>query len=159
MSASWSAYSFKRALAVAVAARSGISGLEPVPQIVTFLPDPKWMADAIIVGYGLTDDKEKVSLGGQTHDETVNIVCQIRVARDGGGEAVAQEAEDRANAILAEIDTELRENPIAVVGARIINPGIVARESLLFPTQSQDGVAVMRCVVEFTIRYRAKTTP
>jgi hypothetical protein len=129
-----------------------------VPQIVTFLPDPKWMADAIILGFGLTDDKEKVSLGGHTHDETVDVVCQIRVARDGGGETVAQEAEDRAQLILAEIDAELREDPIAVSGAQIINPGIVFRESLLFPAQSQDGVAVMRCVIEFTIRYRAKTT-
>jgi len=159
MSVEWTAYPFKRALRSAVAARAGITGLtNPTVQTFTYLPGP-WepLVDAIVFGFNIEDTKELITVGGQTHDEFVDIRSQVRTVRPGGGQTQAEAAEDRARAILAEIDDELRTNNITVAGAQIINPHIAQRESGLFSIRMGE-VAAKTCVVEFVVRYRAKTS-
>ena len=161
MSVNWTAYPFKRALATAVKARAGIIAFtDPTVKVITYFPNPdEPMADSIILGYDLRDTAEKVTLGGQTHEEEVDVVSQVRVIRPGGGQSVADQVEDRAKLILAEIDSEIRTGTITVVGAQIINPGITIRESVLSSWQSADGMAAKLCVIDFNIRYKAKTAP
>ena len=160
MSVVWTAHPFKRALASAVAARAAIIALTPTVKVITYFPGAdEPFADTIIVGYDLRDTVEKVTLGGQTHEEDVDVLCEIRVIRPGGGQTVATAVEDRAALILAEVDKEIRTGSLAVAGAQLINPGITARESILSSWQGQDGVMAKLCLIDFTVRYRAKTAP
>jgi len=128
--------------------------------VITYFPSAdEPFADTIILGYDLTDTVEKVTLGGLTHEEEVDVLSQIRVIRPGGGQSVATEVEDRAATILAEIDAEIRGGTVSITGAQIINPGITSRESILTSWQSADGMAAKVCVIDFTVRYKAKTAP
>lgn len=157
MSTNWTAYDFKRDLADAVATRAGITGLTPTVRVLTYFPSPdEPLTDAVIVGHTLSDTKEKVTVGGHRHDETVQVECQVRIARPGAGQDVASSAEDRAETILAEIDDEVRTNAPSV-GNQTLTANLSDRTSSLFSWDTGD-VPLKVCIVEFTVTYKARTS-
>lgn len=167
MSTAWTAYPFKRALATAVAARSGITSLTPALVIRTDFPSlDEPITDSIVIGYRLEDQVERPTLtsdaAGPPLDEEVEVFCQVRTARPGAGETVAQLAEDRARVIIAEIDDELRGMSLSAlsstVGGQVFWARIRERSSILLDRRSGD-TPMKVCLVQFRIRYRARTAP
>jgi hypothetical protein len=154
MTAEWTAFEFKRTLRAQVAARTGITGLTPTPRVVSYFPSTdESMTDLIIIGYTAVDseDNERAHAGGQRFDEQVDIVSQIRVVRSGAGQDTADTAETRAEALLAQVDEEVRTN-LPTVGDQAWAGKIIEREGSLFALQSE-----LVCVLEFVIQYRART--
>lgn len=159
MSTNWTAFPFKRALATQVAARAGITGLEPDVRVLTYFPsEDEPLTDSIIIGHTSTDaGSDRAHVGGPRHDETVDVECQIRVVRPGAGDTPAQEAEDRAEALLAELDSEVRSN-LPDVGDQSWAGKLANRESSLFGYLAGDGNPVMVCLIDFTVQYKARTS-
>lgn len=159
MSTNWTAFPFKRALATAVAGRAGITALDPAPRILTYFPsEDEPVTDSIIIGHTSTDaGSDRAHVGGPRYDETVDVECQIRVVRPGAGETPAQEAEDRAEALLAELDAEVRAN-LPDVGDQSWGGRLANRESSLFAYLAGDGSPVMVCLIDFTVQYKARTS-
>lgn len=160
MAANWTAFDFKRALATAVAARAAVVAFDPAVRVVTYFPSPEDQSgDLVILGYSSFDseDHQRAHAGGPRFDETVDVISQIRVLRLGAGQTVADAAEDRAEAILAEIDDEVRDN-LPTVGNQSWAGKILDRESSLFAWNTSEGVGSIVCLIEFVVQYKARTS-
>lgn len=149
----WTAFAFKRALATKIEAAL------PDERVVTYFvnPDEEGLNDVIMVGHSLTDTKAQEKLGGNRHREDVTVECQLRSIEYGAGETTAQAAEDRAVALLAEID-EIVRTDAPQVGDQTLSATLASRDAGLFAVVSQEGAAARVCLIDFTIQYRADTS-
>lgn len=68
-------------------------------------------AEAIVLVGVSAADQAYAALGSRPKDDMYDILGGIWVARPGAGEAVLKAARDRALALLAEVEADLREAP------------------------------------------------
>jgi hypothetical protein len=153
----WSAPDFLDQLKILLDARTGLTGLTPTVKVFTYWPAlEESVTDAIILASAEdTDEQTVMNPASKPRDEDVTVDGLIWVSRAGAGETIAQAARDRAQLILNEVDEQLRTIPPAVVLSR--QAGIVSHRLDQRPSDSA-GAAVRVCVLDFTIRYRARTT-
>lgn len=161
MSADWTAFDMAEALRAAVVARIAAldPALEPTPRVITYLPNPdEQLPDAIIIGYLSSDseDNQRAHVGGNRFNEEVGLTSRIQVTRPGAGQDVADTARARAQALLAEIDDEVRDN-LPPVGDQSWGGIVVDRDAALIAT-NRDGTPAQLAVIDFTIRYVARTS-
>lgn len=159
MATDWTAFDMAEALRAAVAARAGITGLSPTVKVITYLPSPdEQMADAIIIGYLSedADDTMRAHVGGDQFEEVVDLVSRIQVTRPGAGQTVADTARDRAQALLSEVEAEVRYN-LPTVGDQSRNGKIIERDAAVLAT-NREGAGALVCALDFTIRYTARTS-
>lgn len=155
--ADWTAFDMAEALRAAVAAR--VASYDPVPRVLTYLPSPdEQMADAIIIGYLASDseDNRRAAVGGSGFKEEVGLDSRIQVTRPGAGQADADKARARAQALLAEIDDEVRDN-LPDVGEQSWAGIVIDRDAILIAT-NREGTGALLCAIDFTIRYVARTS-
>lgn len=157
MSNTWTAYAFKNALITQVIAAMAV--YDPVPVVVSYFPSPdEDNGDSIAVGWQMTDDTEAIALGEQQrYDEDVVVSCRVNVTRPGAGETVAQAAETRAALLMGEVDTQVRTAPPSV-GDQTFRARLTNRNSVSMAWFVGEGVAARRCVIEFDVVYRARTS-
>jgi hypothetical protein len=148
-----------KALRIAVAARTGITTLVPEVRVVSYLPSPdEQMPDAIVIGYmsADADENQRAHAGGPRFDEEVNLISRVQVTRPGAGQDVADAVRLRAQALLAEVDDEVRDN-LPTVGDQSWAGKVTERESVVIATV-RENVGAMLCAVDFTIQYKARTS-
>lgn len=145
-------------LQAAVAARPGITGLTPLPQVRVSIPaaDEPW-ADLIVLGVDASDTKEPVAIGTDRHDEEVSVTCYTQAIRYGSGETEAKAARDRANLLLSEVDDEIRTNP-PTVGDQQLRMKVTERDYKALPWEDSNGATLRLAQISFTIDYRARTS-
>ena len=155
MSVNWTAFDFKDALA----AQIDLSGLmDPTPRIVTYWPSPDEIdTDLLIVGWEASDDNEQITLaaGQSKYQEAVVLGCAALVVRVNGDGAVGL-ARDRAEELLARVDTQVRNNKPSV-GIQTISAAVTNRRSVEAPDSAGENVPTRVCVIEFDVTYRART--
>jgi hypothetical protein len=157
MSANWTAYSMATALATAVTTR--VASFDPEVRLVTYLPSPEeQFPDAIVIGYESFDSEEnqRAHAGGGRFDEEVNLHSRIQVTRPGAGQAVADEARTRAEALLVEVDEEVRDN-LPTVGDQTWAGKVIDRDSVTMAT-NRENIGAVLCVIDFNIQYKARTS-
>lgn len=161
MTANWTAFPYKRALATKVAALEDVTSLTPKPRVLTYFPSPdEPLTDSIIIGHTSSDGgTRRAHAGGPRFDEQVDVECQIRVVRPGAGQEAADQAEDRAEALLALLDAVIRNKDTAPkVGDQSWAGKLANRSSDLFAYLAGEGSPVMVCLIDFTIQYNARTS-
>ncbi len=155
--ADWTAPDFLDVLETALNARPGITSLSPKVRVLTYYPSvDEPLSDAIIIGYEASDANEPAALGQGRYLETVDVLCEIRVVRPGAGSTVVKTARDRAKNLIGEIDNELRTT-LPNVGDQTTAAHITSRDMGQYAYQA--GAAAVRvCLIEFVIRYKARTS-
>jgi hypothetical protein len=156
----WTAFDAKDSLVIKVnaAIAAAMPAYNPVPKVVSYFPSPdEDNGDSMAIGWNMTDDTERIVLGEQQRQEEFVIVsCRVNVTRPGAGETIAQQAEGRAAELMAEVDQVVRTDPPSVGdqswGYRITNRNSVSMAWFL------DTTAARRCVIEFDVVYRARTS-
>lgn len=164
MAVEWTAFDFKNSLVtkVNVAIAAAIPAYAPDPRVVSYFPSPdEDNGDSVAIGWNMTDDTEYVALGEQQpQDEEVVVSCRVNVTRPGAGETVAQAAEARAAELMGEVDNVIRTDPPSVgvqtFRSRLTNRNSVSMAWLIGPIG--ESVPARRCVIEFDVVYRARTT-
>ncbi len=132
------------ALAGRLRNRAGLAGVA-----VATAPDAAGTPAEVIEFLDTAQDQEFAALGGRRREERYEVRGAIFVARLGAGEATATEARERAYALLAEIENELRADP-TVGGA--IQTAEVARVNLQQGASPDGRLAAL----EFWLRVRAR---
>jgi hypothetical protein len=158
MSTTWTAFDFKNSLVTKV--NAAIAGsYDPVPKVVGYFPSPdEDNGDSVAIGWQMTDDTEYVALGEQQRqDEEVTVSCRVNVTRPGAGSDTAQAAEDRAAELMGEVDNVIRTDPPSV-GDQTFRSRVTNRNSVSMAWFVGEGVPARRCVIEFDIEYRARTS-
>lgn len=155
---SFTAPAFIDDLKTKLEARTGITDLTPAVTVYAYWPSPdESTTDAVILGFQALDNNEQATMrSNRSHEETVDLQCRITILRPSAGEAPAKAARDRAETILNEIDTQLREDH-PDVGDFTHQVKIANRDMRQFPDQA-GSTSVRVCVVDFTIQYAARTT-
>lgn len=103
------AHTIMNALADALAARAGLDSV----QVATAPLGKDTAREAIVLADGRAS-QEWGSIGAKSRDEELTIAGLVWVTRPGAGETVIRETRARAFALLAEIETHLREDPTAL---------------------------------------------
>lgn len=156
MSAAWTFDAFVDGVATAVAARPGITAMTPRVHVLTYWPTADApISDALVLGYAGSDDNEPASLGNGGFKEFVTVECLIRINRPGAGDTPANQARERAMAILDEVSGLLRSTSVPQVGVQTVTARISDRRIDQFPTIG--GTPARICEVQFNIRYEART--
>lgn len=152
----WTANAFITGLKTSLAARAGILAFIPVVRIVNYDPSiDEPMTDVIVVGHTVSDVNEPAALGQNRYQETVDVECDIWIARPGAGDTPANDARVRAMDLLGEVDNQLRTAP-PDVGDDTISARIATRAMLQRAHHSGE-TPVRLCLISFTIRYEART--
>lgn len=154
---SWSAPDFLDQLKTLLDARASLTSLTPEPKVLTYWPSASEpLTDSIILPTA-SDDTERVVMNPTSNpsDEIVAVDGVVWVFRPGAGEEAAKAARDRAQVLLNELADQLRTTPPAVVHSG--RAWIADRDMDQRPSDSE-GAPGRACVLEFTIRYRARTT-
>lgn len=100
-------FAFIETLTAQLLARTGLAGVD----IRSYTFDLDTANEMDILYFIDTDmDEEAASTGNLRHQETYTVTGEIASARPGAGEDEAQACRDRAQAILAELEDELRIN-------------------------------------------------
>jgi hypothetical protein len=161
MAAKWTAFDFKNSLVTKTVAAIAIASpaYDPVPKVVSYFPSPdEDNGDSVAIGWNMTDDTERVALGvEQPQDEEVIVSCRVNVTRPGAGETVARAAEDRAAELMSEVDNVIRTDPPSV-GVQTFRSRLTNRNSVSMAWFVGEGVPARRCVIEFDVAYRARTS-
>jgi len=154
----WTAPDFVNQLVVALRARSAVVALaDPPVRVLDYWPSPdEVITDAVIIGHEVSDTSESAALGNRRRTESVDVDGEVRVVRPGGGPVIAKAARDRAAVLLGELDDQLRDD-WPDVGDQTEMAELASRRMLQFPSTADSGTPVRVCVVEFTVRYRART--
>ena len=157
--ASWTAPAFLDALKSKLDASADLSALtSPTVDVLTHWPGIDLSAtDQLILGATVDDEQVPAAVGRNRHDQQVDVSCEVRVMRPGGGETVSKAARDRAAAIVGIVDAQLRTDPPDVAD-QTIEARITSRRMSQFPT-TVGTVQARACVIEFTIGYTARTSP
>lgn len=102
--------------------------------------------------YGVFENQEWKSLGGQRRQENYPLQGDIVIVRRGAGEDKAKEARNRAYAILLELETVLRQDPTLAIGPR--TDVQLGTANLIQGWQDNGRIAT----IEFTIDVKAELT-
>jgi len=157
----WTAFDFKNSLVTKTIAAiaAAMPAYDPVPKVVSYFPSPdEDNGDSVAIGWNMTDDTERIALGEQQRqDEFVIVSCRVNVTRPGAGETIAQAAETRAALLMGEVDNVIRTDPPSV-GDQTFRSKLTNRNSVSMAWFVGEGVPARRCVIEFDIEYRARTS-
>ncbi|GEM_PF-4412629 len=157
--ADWTAAAFLDGLKAKLDGNSALAALtSPTVDVLTYWPGLEFAAtDQIILGSTVTDSQEPAAVGRNRYDQQVDVVCEVRVVRPGGGAAQAKAARDRAVAIVGIVDAQLRTDPPDVTD-QTVQAQIAGREMAQFPT-AVGTTQARACVISFTVSYTARTSP
>jgi hypothetical protein len=101
--ATWKGNKFLDALVQRLEARPGLSGIE-----VNRAPMGTDAAKESITFFGVEGNQEHAALGDGAKRDAFNVEAAIFIVKAGSGNAVAKEAADRAEALMAEVEDEVR---------------------------------------------------
>lgn len=147
----WTAALYLKALRDNLKARPGLSG-------VLVYGAPIGANDRINEAIAFIDIdtvEASAALGNRSREEDYTIEGVIEVNQPGAGDDIADAARDRAVAILAEIEAEVRERPDAGVnppGQQIIRHSGITRKNLRQRTRDEYRVAIIEVDITITTR-------
>lgn len=143
---SWTMAVFMTALRDLLRDRAGLSGV-----LVCSAPiDQNTLAGEMeaMTFVDVTANEEPAALGKNRTEEVYTVEGIIQVLKDGADEATAVAARDRAAALLAEVEAQIRATPDAGLGGAVVRHAHVSSKALRQSLQDQR----RRAIIEYDIR-------
>lgn len=155
-----SAVEFVDLAAAQIAARGDVQAFDPPVEVLTAWPSAdRSTSDRIILAVDISATVEPGAVGRNRQDESVTVVCQIRVFRPGAGVTVESSARDRVVELYRTVDNEMRTNHPELAGPDddVMFARCGSYELQQWPTPGGDpDVAGRWAVAEFDLIYRAR---
>lgn len=112
--ATWKAPAFLDALKTRLEARAALAGVE-----VHVASMGENIGPEAITCYGVEGTQDWAALGQERKKDGFTVHATIEIVKAGAGDAVAKTARDRAEAILAEVEAEMKNAFTTVAGSQI----------------------------------------